>query len=308
MQRILILGAGTAGTMMANRLVRVLSPAWRVTVVDRDDEHLYQPGLLFIPFGMYRDDELVRPRHRTLDPRVELRLAAIDRIAPDAREVRLVGGEAIPYDFLIIATGSRIVPEATPGLTAAGWRQSAFDFYTLEGADALRGALERFPGGRLVVNVVEMPIKCPVAPLEFLFLAEAFFTQRGMRDKVEIVYATPLEGAFTKPVASAHLGGMLARRGIGVVGDFAAAEVDGGRRVLKAYDGREEPYDLLVTVPAHGGAQVDRGVGDGRRQRLGADRQAHAGGAPTIGCSCSATPPICRARRPARWRTSRPTC
>ncbi|MBL8621325.1 MAG: NAD(P)/FAD-dependent oxidoreductase [Myxococcales bacterium] len=265
MQRILILGAGTAGTMMANRLVRVLSPAWRVTVVDRDDEHLYQPGLLFIPFGMYRDDELVRPRHRTLDPRVELRLAAIDRIAPDAREVRLVGGEAIPYDFLIIATGSRIVPEATPGLTAAGWRQSAFDFYTLDGADALRGALERFPGGRLVVNVVEMPIKCPVAPLEFLFLAEAFFTQRGMRDKVEVVYATPLEGAFTKPVASAHLGGMLARRGIGVVGDFATAEVDGTRRVLKAYDGREEPYDLLVTIPAHAGAATiaASGMGDG---------------------------------------------
>ncbi len=265
MQRILILGAGTAGTMMANRLVRVLSPTWRVTVVDRDDEHLYQPGLLFIPFGMYRDDELVRPRHRTLDPRVELRLAAIDRIAPDAREVRLVGGEAISYDYLIIATGSRIVPEATPGLTAAGWRDSAFDFYTHDGADALRGALERFTGGRLVLNVVEMPIKCPVAPLEFLFLAEAFFTQRGLRDKVEIVYATPLEGAFTKPVASAHLGGMLARRGIGVVGDFATAEVDGTRKVLKAYDGREEPYDLLVTIPAHAGAATisASGIGDG---------------------------------------------
>jgi sulfide:quinone oxidoreductase len=279
MQRILILGAGTAGTMMANRLVRVLSPAWRVTVVDRDDEHLYQPGLLFIPFGMYRDDELVRPRHRTLDPRVELRLAAIDRIAPDAREVRLVGGEAIPYDFLIIATGSRIVPEATPGLTAAGWRQSAFDFYTLEGADALRGALERFPGGRLVVNVVEMPIKCPVAPLEFLFLAEAFFTQRGMRDKVEIVYATPLEGAFTKPVASAHLGGMLARRGIGV--DRRLRRGRGRRRAPGAQGLRRARG--AVRPPGHGagprGRGSDRGVGDGRRQRLGADRQVHAGGA-----------------------------
>ena len=264
MQRILILGAGTAGTMMANRLVKVLPASWRVTVLDRDDEHLYQPGLLFLPFGMYRDDELTRPRHRTVDPRVELRLAEIDRIDPAARTVGLVGGERVAYDWLIIATGSRILPEATPGLTGPGWRETASDFYTLDGARALRTALDRFQGGRVVLNVAEMPIKCPVAPLEFLFLAEAFFTERGLRDKVELVYTTPLEGAFTKPVASARLGGMLAERGIGVVGDFALAEVDGQRRVLKAYDGREEPYDLLVTIPIHGGAQVitDAKLGD----------------------------------------------
>ncbi|MBP8806037.1 MAG: NAD(P)/FAD-dependent oxidoreductase [Kofleriaceae bacterium] len=264
MQRILILGAGTAGTMMANRLVKVLPASWRVTVLDRDDEHVYQPGLLFLPFGMYRDDELTRPRHRTVDPRVELRLAEIDRIDPAARTVSLLGGERIAYDWLIVATGSRILPESTPGLTGPGWHDTASDFYTLDGARALRAALDRFTGGRLVVNVAEMPIKCPVAPLEFLFLAEAFFTERGLRDKVEIVYTTPLEGAFTKPVASAHLGGMLAERGIGVVGDFAIAEVDGQRRVVKAYDGREEPYDLLVTIPIHGGAQVitDSKLGD----------------------------------------------
>jgi sulfide:quinone oxidoreductase len=264
MQRILILGAGTAGTMMANRLVKVLPASWRVTVLDRDDEHVYQPGLLFLPFGMYRDDELTRPRHRTVDPRVELRLAEIDRIDPAARTVSLLGGERIAYDWLIVATGSRILPESTPGLTGPGWHDTASDFYTLDGARALRAALDRFTGGRLVVNVAEMPIKCPVAPLEFLFLAEAYFTERGLRDKVEIVYTTPLEGAFTKPVASAHLGGMLAERGIGVVGDFAIAEVDGQRRVVKAYDGREEPYDLLVTIPIHGGAQVitDSKLGD----------------------------------------------
>jgi sulfide:quinone oxidoreductase len=265
MQRILILGAGTAGTMMANRLVKVLPASWRVTVLDRDDEHVYQPGLLFLPFGMYRDDELTRPRHRTVDPRVELRLAEIDRIDPAARTVSLLGGERIAYDWLIVATGSRILPESTPGLTGVGWRDTAFDFYTLDGARALREKLDRFTGGRLVVNVVEMPIKCPVAPLEFLFLAEAFFTERGMRDKVEIVYATPLEGAFTKPVASAHLGGMLARARHRVVGDFAIAEVDGAAASLKAYDGREEPYDLLVTIPIHGGAEVitDSKLGDG---------------------------------------------
>ncbi len=264
MKRVLILGAGTAGTMMANRLVRVLPAGWQVMLLDRDDQHVYQPGLLFLPFGQYREDELIRPRTTLVDPRVHLRLAEIDRIAPDRHQVALVVGEVVRYDFLIIATGSRILPGATQGLTDEGWQKTAFDFYTVEGARLLRNALERFEGGRLVVNLVELPIKCPVAPLEFLFLAEAYFTQRGLRDKVEIVYATPLEGAFTKPVASAHLGGMLAERGIGVVGDFAIAEVDGQRRVVKAYDGREEPYDLLVTIPIHGGAQgiTDSKLGD----------------------------------------------
>jgi len=264
MKRVLILGAGTAGTMMANRLVRVLPPGWQVMLLDRDDQHVYQPGLLFLPFGQYREDELTRSRTTLVDPRVHLRLAEIDRIAPDRHQVALVGGEVVRYDFLIIATGSRILPGATQGLTDEGWQKTAFDFYTVEGARLLRNALERFEGGRLVVNLVELPIKCPVAPLEFLFLAEAYFTQRGLRDKVEIVYATPLEGAFTKPVCSAYLGDMLGQRRIEVLGDFAAGEVDGGRKVLKGYDGREVPYDLLVTVPIHGGSSTitQSGLGD----------------------------------------------
>lgn len=257
MKRILILGAGTGGTMMANKLVRALGgDGWRVTVVDRGETHVYQPGLLFVPFGQYRPEEIVKPHNRLLDPAVELRLGEIDRIAPDERVVYLTGGEKLPYEVLIVATGSRIVPESTQGLTGHGWGDTAFDFYTLEGATALRDKLAAFKGGRLVLNVVEMPIKCPVAPLEFLFLAEAFFTERGLRDKVEIVYATPLEGAFTKPRASAALGGMLDARGIKVIGDFSASEVDGERRVLKAFDGRETDYDLLVTIPMHGGAEA----------------------------------------------------
>lgn len=265
MKQIVILGAGTAGTMMANKLVRALGgDGWKVTVIDRDDVHVYQPGLLFLPFGSYREDEIVKRRASLLDSQVSLRLEGIDRVAPDENRVYLKSGDRLDYDLLIVATGSRILPEQTQGLTGVGWQESAFDFYSLEGAKALRSRLADWPGGRLVVNVVEMPIKCPVAPLEFLFLAEAFFTERGLRDKVEIVYATPLEGAFTKPRASAALGGMLAQRGIKVLGDFSLAEVDGERRVLKAYDGRETDYDLLVTIPLHGGAEVIQrsGLGD----------------------------------------------
>ncbi|HSN28418.1 MAG TPA: FAD/NAD(P)-binding oxidoreductase [Kofleriaceae bacterium] len=264
MKRIVILGAGTAGTMVANRLARMLPEGWEVVLLDRDDAHLYQPGLLFLPFGAYRDSELVRPRTSLVDRRVQLRLVELDRIAPTEKRVVLRGGESIAYDFLVLATGSQIRPEATPGLTGEGWRTTAHDFYTLEGARALRHTLDGFRGGRIVFNVVEMPIKCPVAPLEWLFLADAYFTQRGMRDRVELVLATPLEGAFTKPVASRMLGGMLAERGIEVVGDFAASQVDGAHRQLTSYDGRVLDYDLLVSVPTHGGAPVIKasGLGD----------------------------------------------
>ncbi len=256
MKRIAIIGAGTAGTMMANKLVGVMGPDWRVTLVDQDNVHLYQPGLLFLPFGTYREQDIVKPRRPLVDRRVELRLTGVDRVAPDEGRLYLTGGERLAYDVLVVATGSRILPEQTPGLTGAGWKDTAFDFYSLEGARALGEKLSGWRGGHLVLNVVEMPIKCPVAPLELLFLADAFFTQRGMRDKVKITYATPLSGAFTKPRASALLGDMLSRRGIDVVPDFNASEVDGTSRALKSYDGREIGYDLLVSVPLHGGAEV----------------------------------------------------
>jgi sulfide:quinone oxidoreductase len=264
MKRIVILGGGTAGTLMANKLVRAL-PDWRVSVIDRDDDHLYQPGLLFLPFGGYRPDELVRSRRSLFDPRVEVILGDIERIVPDEDSVRLASGASLHYDVLVIATGSRILPEQTPGLTGDGWRQTAFDFYTLDGALALRDKLASWKGGRLIVNMVDLPIKCPVAPLEFIFLADDFFRRAGIRDRVELVCATPLESVFTKPRAATVLGDMMARRRIEVVGDFGASEVDGGKRLLKAYDGRELPYDLLVSVPLHGGAEVigRSEIGDG---------------------------------------------
>jgi sulfide:quinone oxidoreductase len=264
MKRIVILGGGTAGTMMANRLVRSVPDGWKVIVVDRDDVHVYQPGLLFLPFGTYRKAETIKSRRALIDPRVEVRLSGIDRVAPDEKVVALADGSRLSYDLLVVATGSRILPEQTPGLTGEGWGKTAFDFYTLEGALRLRDALERFQGGRFVLNVAEMPIKCPVAPLEMLFLADAYFTDRGIRDQVEIVYATPLEGAFTKPRASAALGDMLGRRRISVTGDFSVSEVDGAKKVLKGFDGREVPYDLLVSIPVHGGAEAmtRSGLGD----------------------------------------------
>ncbi|MDH3224510.1 MAG: NAD(P)/FAD-dependent oxidoreductase, partial [Gemmatimonadota bacterium] len=162
----------------------------------------------------------------------------------------------LSYDYLVVATGSRIAPEEMEGLTGEGWQRNIFDFYTLEGASRLHEALKDFDRGRLVLNVAEMPIKCPVAPLEFLFLADWYFHEKGVRDRVELVYATPLDGAFTKPVASKRLGSLLADKDIKVEASFNAGAVDAEKRILRSWDEREIPYDLLVSVPTNMGSEV----------------------------------------------------
>jgi len=116
----------------------------------------------------------------------------------------------------------------------------------------------------MVVHITEMPIKCPVAPLEFCFLADSFFKNKGMRDKVEITYVTPLSGAFTKPTASKKLGYLLEDKKINIVSDFNIMKVDNEGKKIVSYEGQEVPYDLLVTVPTNmGDASMERsGLGD----------------------------------------------
>jgi sulfide:quinone oxidoreductase len=253
--RLLILGAGTAGTMIANRLQRRLPRhEWNITIVDRDDEHLYQPGLLFVPFGHYVPDELVRPRHAFLPDKVDFVTGEVDRVDPDTQSVCLMDGRTFAYDYLVIASGTSPRPDQTPGMLGPLWRKSVFDFYTLEGATTLRTALEAFDHGRLVVHVTDVPIKCPVAPLEFAFLADAWLRDKGCRDSVELVFVTPLPGAFTKPIASEQLGHLLDERKIMVESDYLVESVDTEAKALVSYDERTVPFDLLVTVPLNMGA------------------------------------------------------
>jgi len=264
--RIVILGGGTGGTLVANRLRRVYgADAARITVVDQDDAHVYQPGLLFVPFGLTHPEDITRPRGRQLHDGIEYLTSGVDRVLPDLRTVLLGDGSALDYDVLVVATGAVLAPEETEGLTGPGWMERVFTFYTPEGAAGLEKALAGFDEGRLVVNVVELPIKCPVAPLEFCFLADWFLRQRGVRDAVDLTYVTPLDGAFTRPVAAERLGGMLAERDIELVTEFNTGEVDGAAGRLVSYDEREILFDLAVVVPVHNGAPCivrSDGMGD----------------------------------------------
>ncbi len=258
-KQLLILGAGTSGTIMANHLrKRLARKDWQITVIDRNDRHLYQPGLLFLPFGIYDETQIVRPTAKFMPRGAEFVQDEIAKILPGENRVECKSGASHRFDVMILATGCRIAPEETQGMLDSGWQTDIFDFYTLDGAKKLRDRLAVWKGGKLVVHINEMPIKCPVAPLEFCFLADEQFHKRGLRSQVEITYVTPLSGAFTKPEASKKLGHLLKDKGIQLVTDFSAERIDSTNRKLICYDGREVEYDVLVTTPTNMGDEVVR--------------------------------------------------
>ena len=265
-RNLVVLGGGTAGTTVVNKFRKKLDMNdWSITIIDKDNRHLYQPGLLLVPFGSYKPETLVKSRNHFFPKGVKYIQVEVDRVDPLSNKIILVDGEEIKYDQLVIATGATPRPDQTMGMDDPTiWRKSVFDFYTFAGSIALKEALENFQGGRFVIHISEMPIKCPVAPLEFAFLADAYFTRRQMREKVEIIYVTPLEGAFTKPVCSRQLGWMLTERKIQLELDFVIEHIDADRKVMVSMDEREIPFDLLVTVPVNMGADfiARSGLGD----------------------------------------------
>ena len=266
MKNVLILGAGTAGTIMANHLRHKLhGDHWKITLLDRASHHDYQPGYLFMPFGVYDEKDVRRPMNRVVPRGVDYRRVNVERLEADANRVALADGTTLPYDILIVATGAHPAPEQVEGMAdGPDWRHNVHEFYTFEGAQALTECLKSWRGGRLVVHICEMPIKCPVAPLEFCFLADAWLQEQGLRDQTDITYVTPMSGAFTKPVASGILRKLLDEKHISVVHDFAIARVDADKKAIVSWDEKEVPYDLLVTVPPNmGDAVIERsGLGD----------------------------------------------
>jgi sulfide:quinone oxidoreductase len=254
MKKLLILGAGTGGSIMANKMRKELSRnEWAITIVDQDQIHYYQPGFLFIPFGFYKKEDIIKPKQNFIPGGVKLIFEKIERVESENNKVHLANGEELDYDILIVATGTKINPEETPGLKGELWHKDIFDFYTIEGAEALSEYFKNWEGGNLVINVADNPIKCPVAPIEFAMWADYFFTGNGMRKRVNITYVTPLSGAFTKPKASKAFGSLMEKRNINLTTDFFLGEVDNANKKIKDFGGREVPFDCLITIPLHSG-------------------------------------------------------
>ena len=254
MKNLVILGAGTAGTMMANHLISKLPKnEWKITIIDEYKTHYYQPGFLFLPFDIYSTKQVQKKGKKFIPKGVEYIQKKIEIILPEDNKVLLETGESLEYDILIVATGTKIAPEETEGMNGPNWHKNIFDFYTFEGAKGLRNKLRKWEGGKLVIHITEMPIKCPVAPLEFAFLADSYFKSKNMRDKVDITFVTPLDGAFTKPKATKALHYLLEEKGIKEVTDFNIERVDYENNKIIDYADVEVDYDLLVTVPTNMG-------------------------------------------------------
>jgi sulfide:quinone oxidoreductase len=263
MKHLVILGHGTGGTIIAAKMrQRLAEREWQITVIDRDWQHHYQPGWLFIPFGIYTAADCVKPKAKFVPPGVNFVLDEISEIDPVKKLVK-TRRDTYAYDWLVVATGARIMLDEVEGM-AEGMGGDIHTFYSQEGAVALYDKLKYFREGRVVINIAELPFKCPVAPLEFAFMADWFFTKNGVRKSIEIELVTPLSAAFTKPVAAGILGKICEEKNIKVTPNYQLAQVDAAKKVIKSYGDQEVPYDLLVAIPPNFGAQIiiDSGMGD----------------------------------------------
>jgi sulfide:quinone oxidoreductase len=265
--KVVIVGDGIGGLVVANLLARQARRRGvevRIKLIGKSPVHTYQPGLLFLPFqrrGYRALADLQRETSRFVGRGVEYLVETVTAIDTAARTVTTTQ-QRHSYDWLVLALGCRTLVDEIDGLSEQ-WGRRAHGFYTPDSALRLGGALAAFDGGDLVVDVAEMPIKCPVAPLEFALLADEHLTRRRLRERTRITVVTPLSGAFTKPVCNDMLSGLLADRGIRVVPNAPLASVTD--KAITCPDGTSVPYDLLVVIPPHEGSDLidEAGLGDG---------------------------------------------
>ena len=257
--RVVVLGGGVGGTLAANLLAKELGRDAHVTVVDPTGMHVYQPGFLYLAMGEANGRWLTRDERTLLGRQVDLAVERAIRIDAEAGSVELERGGSLPWDYLVVATGARLVPDQIPGLAAG-----SFGFYSLEDAERLREELRRFRGGRVKVGVAGIPYKCPPAPVEFVFMLDGLLRRRGVRGRSEITLLSPLNRAFTIESASKLIQPIMERRGIALETFFNVEAVDPSAGVVSSIEGDKAEYDLLVLVPPHRGQElIDRsGLGD----------------------------------------------
>ena len=264
MRKIIILGSGAGGTVVANMLRKeLLESEWEITIIDRKEQHHYQAGYLFIPFGVYSESDVIKPKNEFIPKSVDFVLDNVVKIDTNERRVETEKGDRYDYDWLVIATGCDIAPGEIDGMMD-GWGKDIFDFYTLGGALELYKKLKYFDSGKVVLNIAEFPYKCPIAPLEFVFMADWFFIVNGVRDKVDIQFVTPMDNVFTKPVAARILAEFAAKKNIKVTPYFDLAQVNANEKTIESGKGDKIDYDLLVAIPPNVGdkALINSGISD----------------------------------------------
>ena len=262
--KILIVGGGMGGTILANNLARRLpgelkSGKAQITMLSASDKHMYQPGLLYLALGRMTPDELYRDQASLLEPGIKFFPDPVEQFLLDKNQVKTKSGKALDYDVIAIATGSRPVPETIPGLV-----ENSETFYTEETAIKMFKRLQSFQGGKVVI-AVGVPHKCPMAPLEIAFMLYDYFKDRGILDKVKIHYTYPIGRVHSLENVAKWAAPEFDRLGISYETLFNIKEVDGKAKVVRSEEGTEAPFDLLVSIPAHRGMEVieKNGLGQG---------------------------------------------
>lgn len=301
-KKILIVGGGLAGTIIANGLCRQLGKELRanevtITVIGNNEQHMYQPGLLYVPFGRIREKDLFRDQRSVLDRRITFHVDPATKIDIATKSVATESGTTHAYDYLVLATGSRLRPDTVPGMEeGANW------FYDLEGARKMRDALEGFDGGKIVVNV-NAPHKCPVAPLEITFMLRDYIKGRGLEDKTEITYTYPIGRLHAlEPVAN-WTQPEFDKAGIKHETFFNTKSIDAEKKIISSEEESDLEYDLLVTIPPHQGAQVitDSDLGAGGWVPTERETLLHEGTTDVFVCGDTTNIPISKAGSTAHF-------
>ena len=265
MRTVLILGTGTGGTLVANLLAgwfptEMMGNELRVLVLGENDDHCFQPANLDVAFKGADPKQSVREEASLLKPGVQLLTEGAERVDFATKRVMTRKGTVFHYDYLVIATGARAVPEAMPGLA-----EGSLNFHTgPAAAEKVWRALQSFDRGTVVVAITSTPYKCPPSPDEACFMLDEHFRKRGIRDAVKIKLLTPYPRAYPAQLVSDVVQPILQTRGVEVVPFFMVDHVDPAKKAIYNTEGEGVPYDLLIAIPPHRGAKVivDSKIGD----------------------------------------------
>jgi sulfide:quinone oxidoreductase len=260
-QKIVIVGSGTGGTIIANRLRRKLKERADITIIDPSFKLIYQPGFLFTMFGKDKTENLIKDARKYLPKQVNAVEDRVTFVDTKERIVRTEKSGEFPYDYIVLASGSKLAFDSVDW-----WDNSIQHFYTPEGAEKLYEAIEEFDEGKIVVSIADLPYKCPPAPVEAAMLLDSYFKERKIRDKVEIAYTSPLGRAFSIETTNTRVEPYLEEKNIELHTFFNTDEVDTEEKVIYSIEDDDLDYDLLIMIPPHSGQDflTESGIAPGR--------------------------------------------
>ena len=257
--KVVILGGGTGGVIVANLLGRKAKKQADITLVSKQDNVFYEADLPFRIFDKKNFKSQYKPVRKVVNKNVTVLKEEVIGLDVNSKSVSFKNGTNIPYDYLVIATGAHYDFDSVPG-----YKEGAHHYYNEEGIHELRKALDEFvekgKGGNVVVGIADLPFKCPVAPLEGVFMMEHFLRRKKLRKTTNLHYLSPIGGAFSIEQANVHIEKKFAKKNINLHTFFNTETIHADRKMVESLEGDEMEYDLLLMVPPHRGQSYLEGT------------------------------------------------